>query len=298
MESLIDRIKRGEILVADGAMGTMLFESGLNPGDCPEKLNIEKPELLEGIARKYLDAGADILQTNTFGGSPLKLEQYGLADKTEEINVASVEAVRSVVGDRAYVSASCGPSGMILKPYGDCEPDELTESFERQIAALVSAGIDMLCIETMTDLNEAVIAVRAARSVDSELTVAATMTFDSTPRGFYTIMGVSIAAAAAGLAEAGADIVGSNCGNGVRNMVEIAKEFRKVTQIPLLIQSNAGLPEMIDGKLTYKETPDFMAEAALELFRLGVSIVGGCCGTTPEHIAAIRGVADGLQTVG
>ncbi len=295
MESLIDRIKRGDLLVADGAMGTMLFESGLDPGDCPEKLNVSNPKLLEDIARRYLDAGADILQTNTFGASPLKLQQYGLEDKTEEINITAVEVVRSIADDRAYVSASCGPSGRILKPYGDCEPDELTESFERQIAALVSARIDMLCIETMTDLNEATIAIKAARKVDPELTVAATMTFDSTPRGFYTIMGVSIADAAAGLAEAGADIIGSNCGNGVRNMVEIAKEFRKSTQMPLLIQSNAGLPEMIDGKLAYKETPEFMADAAVELFELGVSIVGGCCGTTPEHIAAIRKALDSYQ---
>ncbi len=296
MESILDRIKRGEQLVGDGAMGTLLFELGLEPGDAPETINISNLKLLEDIAYRYLDAGADILQTNTFGASPLKLEQYGLADRTEEINTMAVNAVRSIIDDRAYVSGSCGPSGRVLKPYGDCEPDELAGSFERQIAALVAAGIDMLCVETMTDLNEATIAIKAARKVDSELIIAATMTFDSTPRGFFTIMGTSTETAAVGLAEAGADIVGSNCGNGVRNMVEIAKEFRKVTQMPLMIQSNAGLPEMIDGKLTYKESPEFMADAADELFRLGVSIVGGCCGTTPVHIAAIRKALDSYKS--
>jgi 5-methyltetrahydrofolate--homocysteine methyltransferase len=292
MLKLLDRLNAGEVLVADGAIGTMLFERGLKAGDCPENVVLENPEILEEIAWLYLEAGADIIQTNTFGGSPLKLAQYMLDDKTEEINIAAVKAVRRAVGDKAYVSASCGPCGAILKPYGDAEPDDVRAGFERQIEALVSEGIDMICIETMIDLREATIAVKAAKSISPSTPVAATMTFDPTPRGFFTIMGVSIEQAAAGLAEAGADIVGSNCGNGIENMIKIAEEFRKHTALPIIIQSNAGLPETRGDRLIYSETPEYVAERCKDLLAIGVNIIGGCCGTTPAHVAAIKQIVD------
>ncbi|MCK4404553.1 MAG: homocysteine S-methyltransferase family protein [candidate division Zixibacteria bacterium] len=292
MKSLLKRLKDGEILVADGAMGTMLFDFGLKPGEPPESFNLTRPEVLEEIARLYFDAGADITQTNTFGASPLRLSFYSLDDKTEEINRNAVLAVRKVVGDRAYVSASCGPSGRLLKPYGESEPEEIYNSFKRQIKALISAGIDAICIETMTDLREATLAIKAAKTVSPPTPVMATMTFDPTPRGFYTVMGVSIEDAAQGLKEAGADIVGSNCGNGIENMIKIAKEFKTHSKLPIIIQSNAGIPEMQGDKPTYPETPEFMAEKAKELVSSGVSIIGGCCGTTPEHIRAIRKMVD------
>lgn len=296
MQKLLDRLKAGEVLVADGAMGTMLFERGLKAGDCPEVIALDHPEILEEIARLYLETGADIIQTNTFGGSPLKLAQYELDDKTEEINAAAVNAVRKAVGDKAYVSASCGPCGAILKPYGDAEPDDVRAGFERQIGALSDEDVDMICIETMIDLNEATIAVKAAKSISPSIPVAATMTFDPTPRGFFTVMGVSIEQAAAGLTEAGADIVGSNCGNGIENMIKIAGEFRKHTTLPIIIQSNAGLPETKGDKLVYSETPDYVAEKCKELLAIGVNIIGGCCGTTPEHIAAIRRIVEEYGT--
>jgi 5-methyltetrahydrofolate--homocysteine methyltransferase len=236
----------------------------------------------------YLEAGAEVVQTNTFGGSALKLAAYGLDDRTEEINRLAVEAVREAVGDRAYVSGSCGPSGRTLEPYGDAAPDDVRESFRRQISALVEAGVDVLCIETMTDLNEAKLALEAARGISSDVPVMATMTFDATPRGFYTIMGVDVPGAAAGLLDAGANLVGSNCGNGIENMIAIAREFRACTDAPLLIQSNAGLPQLVDGLVVYGESPEFMAEKAGELLEVGVQVVGGCCGTTPEHIRVIR----------
>lgn len=288
MKPLLERLKSPGVLVADGAMGTMLLQRGLESGQCPERMNLEKPEVLTEIARRYLEAGADIVQTNTFGGSPLKLAQYGLDVRTEEINVAAVRAVRVAIGDRAYLSASCGPSGQLLKPYGDVEPEAMAESFGRQIRALAAQGVDMICVETMTDLNEAVLAIKAAKEIAPDIPVAATMTFDPTPRGFFTMMGVSVEQAIKGLVEAGADIVGSNCGNGIENMVRIASEFSAQTDIPLLIQSNAGLPELKDGVAVYSESPEFMAEQCLKLIDCGVKIIGGCCGTTPEHIAAIR----------
>ena len=292
MNTIFKRIKNREILVADGAMGTMLFARGLKPGEPPESVNLKNPEILEEIAQAYLDAGADIIQTNTFGASPLKLSDYGMQDKTEEINRIAVERVRRVVGNKAYVSGSCGPSGKLLKPFGDTEPEDIYKSYERQMKSLINAGVDLICIETMTDLNEASLAIKAAKSISPEIPIMATMTFDETPRGFYTIMGVSIEDAVVGLQKAGADIIGSNCGNGIENMIKIAREFKKLTILPTIIQSNAGIPEMKEGKLFYSETPEFFAEKSKELIDAGVSIIGGCCGTTPEYIRAIRKVVD------
>jgi 5-methyltetrahydrofolate--homocysteine methyltransferase len=288
MKPLIERIAAGEVLVADGAIGTLLLERGLAPGACPESFNLSHPEVIEEIARLYLHAGAEIIQTNTFGGSPLKLARYGLDDQTEAINQAAAAAVRRVVGRHAYVSGSCGPCGRMLKPYGDTDPEAIRAGFERQMGALAEAGVDVFCVETMTDLAEAVLAVRAAKSVAPAIPVMATMTFERTRRGFFSIMGAGIDRAAAELTEAGADLVGSNCGNGIENMVEIAREFRRHTARPLIIQSNAGLPEIVDGRAVYPETPEFMAERARALIAIGVSILGGCCGTTPEHVAAFK----------
>ena len=292
MKPLLERITAGERLLGDGAMGTMLMARGLQTGACPERWNLERPEVLEEIARLYLEAGADIIETNSFGGSPLKLAQYHLDDQTDEINHTAVDAVRRAVGDRAYVSGSVGPTGRMLEPYGDTTPEETTAAFELQTRALIDAGADLLCIETMTDLNEARLAVEAARRNGPGIPVIATMTFDHTPNGFYTVMGVTVEQAIAGLVEAGADIIGSNCGNGIDNMVALAGEFRRHTDGPLMIQSNAGLPQLVDGAIRYGESPEFMAERVAELLALGVSIVGGCCGTTPEHIAAFRRVID------
>lgn len=288
MRPILDRIRDGEILLADGAMGTMLMSRGLKPGECPEIFNLRHPKILEEIARLYLAAGADILQTNTFGGSPLKLACYQLEDKTEDINRNAVVVAKNVAQGRAYVSASCGPTGKILKPYGDTEPDAIYAGYVRQMNALWEAKPDIICIETMTDLNEATLAIRAAKATAPSIPVMATMTFEPTPKGFYTIMGVSIPMAVTGLEAAGADIIGSNCGNGVEQMVEIAKKMRERTRKPLVIRPNAGLPQMIENKLTYLETPAFMAEKLTKFIELGVAVIGGCCGTTPEHIRCFR----------
>jgi 5-methyltetrahydrofolate--homocysteine methyltransferase len=292
MNDLLGRLAAGEVLVADGALGTMLMERGLAPGECPESVNLARPAVLEEIAGLYLEAGAQIIQTNTFGGSPAKLALYGLEAQADAINHAAVAAARRAVGERAYVSGSCGPSGRLLKPYGDAEPGEIYASFLRQARALVAAGVDLICVETMTDLAEAVLAIRAAKCAAGAIPVAATMTFDRTPRGFFTVMGVDVPRAAAGLAEAGADIVGSNCGNGIENMVAIARGFGERTRLPILIQSNAGLPEREGDRVVYKETPPIMAARVPELIRAGVAIIGGCCGTTPAHIRAIREAVD------
>jgi 5-methyltetrahydrofolate--homocysteine methyltransferase len=273
-------------------MGTLLQQRAASSEPCPEAINLNRPEVLEDIARAYVEAGADIVQTNTFGASSLKLSPAALADKTEQINEAAVRAVRKAVGDQAFVSGSCGPCGQILQPYGDADPDHVYHSFLRQLKALIESGVDVICVETMMDVTEAKLAVRAAKSVSATIPVMATMTFDETPRGFYTMMGVDIAQAAAQLAEAGADVIGSNCGNGIENMIRIAAEFRGHSDLPVIVQPNAGLPEMKGDTPVYSEAPDFMAEKAKGLIDHGVSIIGGCCGTTPQHIAALRKVVD------
>lgn len=290
LQPLLERIKQHEVLIADGAMGTALFERGLNAGECPESINLSRPELLEDIAKAYQQAGADILHTNTFGASPLKLAEYNLQDQCHEINCSAIRAAVRAAEHNTLVSLSCGPSGRLLKPFGDTDPDELRCSYEKQLTCILTEPVDMITVETMTDLAEATIAVETARQVAPAIPVCATMTFDNTPRGFFTIMGVTVKDAAGTLLEAGADIIGSNCGNGIENMVRIATEFRKHTDAPLMIQANAGLPESRNGRLVYPESPEFMAERCRKLPTLGVRIVGGCCGTTPEHIAAIRNV--------
>ncbi|KPJ74372.1 hypothetical protein AMJ52_00835 [candidate division TA06 bacterium DG_78] len=288
MQKLLRRLKSGEILIADGAMGTMLMERGLNPGEPPESFNLTHPEVLEEIARLYLEAGADIIQTNTFGASPVKLSLYSMEGKIEQINRVAIRAVKKVIGEQAYVSASCGPCGRLLKPYGDVEQEDVYNSFVEQIRIINDEGVDIICIETMTDLTEAIIALKAAKTAAPSIPVIVTMTFDPTPKGFYTIMGTDIATAAIKLEQAGADIIGSNCGNGIENMIMIAEEFKQKSRLPIIIQSNAGMPEMKGTRAIYPETPRFMAERAKRLVSLGVSIIGGCCGTTPEHIWAIK----------
>jgi 5-methyltetrahydrofolate--homocysteine methyltransferase len=292
MRGFFKELSSGRVLVADGAMGTMLMARGLKAGEAPESLNLERPEVLVDIARLYLEAGADIIQTNTFGASPLQLAKAHLEDAMADINRAAVEAVRSAVGDRAFVSASVGPSGLILKPYGDADPDAIYESYNAQAKVLADAGADIICVETMTDLAEAVLAVRAAKAAAPNIPIMATMTYDSTPRGFFTIMGVTVERAAVELAEAGADVIGSNCGNGIDNMVKIAREYRAASKLPIIIQSNAGLPQRHGEGLVYPETPEYMAARVKDLIGAGVSIIGGCCGTAPEHIAAIRKEVD------
>ena len=288
MQSLLARLKNTGTLLADGAMGTMLFQRGLQPGECPEKINLERREVLEEIAQLYLSAGSEIIQTNTFGGTPLKLAMYSLDSRTEEINARAVQAIQNVVKDKAYISASCGPTGKLLEPFGDTKPEQIFEAYKHQMKTLVAEGVDMICIETMTDITEATIAVKAARSISSSIPVCATMTFDLTPRGFFTIMGATIEQAARELGDAGANIIGSNCGNGIVNMIAIAREFKKHTTLPIIIQSNAGIPLLKGGASVYSETPEFMAEKSRELIDLGIKILGGCCGTTPAHIAAFR----------
>jgi len=296
VSDLIKRLSSGEVLVADGAMGTMLHKLGYGELAAPEEINLTHPEVLENIATDYLLAGAQIIQTNSFGGNPQKLAHAGLSDRVTEINREAAEAVRRVVENNAVVNGSIGPSGEILAPYGEADPEEIEAGFLVQARALIEGGVEMITVETMMDPVEACAAIRAVRSISSTTPLFATMTFDETPHGFYTIMGTSVEQAVEELLAAGADGVGSNCGNGTAAMVRLARLFRQCTEAPLLIQANAGMPEIINGSLVYSESPEIFAEYARQLLDAGVNIIGGCCGTTPEHIKAIRREVDIRQT--
>jgi 5-methyltetrahydrofolate--homocysteine methyltransferase len=282
----------GETLCGDGAWGTELMARGIRPGNCLEALSLSRPDLLAEIAAAYIDAGAELVTTNSFGASPTALARHGLADRTEELNRAAVNAVKGVADGRALVSGSVGPTGIMLAPLGDGDPAEISAGFETQIAGLVAAGADVVCVETMMDLEEARLAVAAARVVSGDIPVIATMTFDPTPRGFFTTMGVSVAEACNGLVDAGADLIGANCGHGIEVMIELARELDNHTRAPLVIQANAGLPETSHGELEYPETPEFVAARVPALLELGVAVIGGCCGTGPGHIRAVRTVID------
>jgi len=258
---------------------------------CPEELNLSRPDVLEEVARLYAEAGSDIIQTNTFGASPLKLGSADLAGHIVEINRTAVEAVRRGAGDRALVSGSIGSTGKLML-MGETTPEEIEAGYVQQIGILVEAGVDLVCIETMTDLVELMLAVRAAKQVAPDIPCIAQMTFDPVPQGFRTIMGVSIEEAVPRLQSQGVEVVGSNCGHGLITMVEIARAFREVTDAPLIIQSNAGLPELVDGNVVYPESAEMFAEQVPGLLEIGVAVIGGCCGTTPDHIRAMRSVID------
>jgi 5-methyltetrahydrofolate--homocysteine methyltransferase len=292
MADLRERLARGDVLVGDGAWGTLLMERGLPAGRPPEWFALERPEVLAEVARLYVEAGADLVTTDTFGGTSFRLALHGLEAERERVNRRAVEAVRRAVAGRALVSASVGPTGRLLEPFGDTTPRAVADAFAEQIASLAEAGADVLCVETMSDLTEAASAVRAAREVAPALPVMASMTFEPNPRGYFTVMGVSVERAVAGLEEAGADLVGANCGTGVDDMVEIARALTRVAGRPVFVQPNAGLPENRGAVVSYRETPEALASRVPELLDLGVRIVGGCCGTTPEHTRAIRRAVD------
>ena len=288
MEPLLVRLGRGEPVLGDGAWGTMLLERGLLPGEPPERVCLDRPEVLREIAAEYLAAGAELITTNTFGASPVNLARHSLEGRCTEVCRRAVAAVREAVGRRALVSGSVGPLGALLSPLGVLSAAAATDAFERQVEALAEAGVDLVCVETMTDLVEACLAVAAARKVAPGLPVVATMTFEETPRGFFTVMGVTVAKAAGRLAEAGADVVGTNCGTGSSVAAAIARAFRAETPLPLSARPNAGLPLLRGGRTVYPETPELMAARVPELIAAGVTLLGGCCGTTPAHVAAMR----------
>lgn len=290
MGKIIDKIKIGNVLVSDGAWGTFLQAKGLKPGECPEQWNITHPDDVLDIARGYIDAGSDMVETNSFGGSRFKLANYGLGDQVFELNKAAAELSRKAAGPNKYVLGSIGPTGKILM-MGEVTAEELYNAFKEQAIALESGGADAILIETMTDLEEAIQAIKAAKE-NTNCEIFCTMTFDKTVNNdFRSMMGVSPTDMVNQIIEAGAELIGANCGNGIKDMVSIVKEIRAANRdIPVLIHANAGMPIYKDGETVFPESPEEMASTAKELIDVGVNIVGGCCGTTPAHISKIAEV--------
>jgi methionine synthase I (cobalamin-dependent) len=264
-------------------MGTTLSIAGHAAGVSLELMNVERPEMVRAAHRAFLEAGAEAVETNTFQGSRLSLARHGLAERAAELNTAGARLAREAAGERAFVAGSIGPTGCILEPYGDFEDAEARAAFEEQAQALAEGGVEFLMVETFTALEEALLAVGAAAATG--LPVAASMAFDPNGR---TAFGVAPERAARELAGAGAMVVGANCGTvSPEEMVSILQRFREATDLPLIAQPNAGRPERVETGVMYPATPEGMAKAAARFRDLGASLIGGCCGTRPEHIREI-----------
>ena len=285
MHAILELAKK-KTVIFDGAMGTMLMAAGLKAGESPELWNIEKPSLVAEIHRQYYEAGSDAVHTNTFGGNAVKLADRGLAEKTEKINVEAARLAREACPAGKFVAGDIGPTGKLLKPLGDLVIEEAEEAFFRQAQALVKGGVDLVSIETMFSLQEALAALRAAKKLGA-VTVIAALTFNRTKKGFFTMMGEGVRQAVSAFEEAGADVIASNCSLGSSDMIDLTKELRAATRRPVLVQPNAGKPETQRGVTSYRQTPAEFAQDGKEIRNSGADMIGGCCGTNPEFIRSL-----------
>lgn len=275
-------------MITDGAMGTVLFASGLDQGDPPELWNVDHPEQVAAVHQAYIDAGAQVLLTNTFGGNRYRLMLHNSQDRVEEVNHAAAVILREVVaknGDKALVAGDIGPSGQVLTPYGELSFQEAKEGFTQQAEALISGGVDVIWIETMSDLEEVRAAVEGTRQISADIPIVTTMTFDT--HG-HTMMGVSPEQALETLSPLGPEALGGNCGNGPDEIIEVIQKMHQVDpDLTLVAKANAGIPELVGGKPVYRASPATMADYAVNSYQAGARIIGACCGSTPDHIRAI-----------
>ncbi len=288
--SLIRRLVAQRPVMTDGAWGTELMAQGLGAGDCPDAWNVQFPDRVLALGRTYVEAGSRVILTNTFGANRIALARHGLADRTREINQAGVELSKRAADGHAAVFATIGPSGKLLG-LGEVTEAELQEAFAEQAEVSATAGAEALVIETMSDLDEAKVAVSAARSTG--LPVVACMAFDSGKTRTQTMMGTPAEAAAKALAEAGADVIGANCGQGIENYLQIYKMLAAGTDRPIWLKPNAGEPRLAGDRTVYQKTPEEFAQAAVSLAEAGAAFIGGCCGTTPAFIRALARLLDG-----
>ncbi len=276
-------------LLCDGAMGTQLIASGLEPGECGERWNVDRPQAVQAIHQRYRDAGCDLLTTNSFGGTTHTLAGYGLEARAAELNTAAAQVARRAACEEAWVLGDIGPFGNFLVPVGEFQPEQVREFFTAQAAALAAGGADAIIIETMSDPVETSLAIAAARAA-TPLPIIATFSFSQAGSQFRTLMGTTVEQAISAARDAGADVVGSNCGTSLslEQYLRLAEQIVKAAgQTPVILQPNAGSPHDEGGRLTYSATPAQMARIIPALLSAGIRIIGGCCGTTPDHLRAM-----------
>jgi 5-methyltetrahydrofolate--homocysteine methyltransferase len=285
-EALLDLAQRRPVIF-DGAMGTMLMASGLAAGEVPERLNVDRPEEVMDIHRRYYEAGADVVHTNTFGANPVKLADRGCADQAARLNLEAARIAREVCPEGGYVAGDIGPTGKMMAPLGEVTREQMEEAFQAQAEALLEGGVDLISVETMFSLDEALAAVSGARKAGAGLVVAAT-TYQRTPRGFFTVMGEAPDRCASAFEEAGVDVIATNCTLGSNDMIELTRELRASTGKPLLVQPNAGKPVTRKGMTRYEQSPESFSRDARAIVEAGAAMVGGCCGTDDRFIRALR----------
>ena len=275
-------------ILTEGAMGTMLFASGLTQGYSPEFWNVEQPEKVAAIHQAYLDAGAQILLTNTFGGTRFRLALHKAQERVEELNIGAVKLLQKVAQTASrpvLVAGNIGPTGQVLLPYGEMSYDEAREAFAEQAAALIGAGVDLIWIETMADLEEVRAAIEGIRQISQDIPIMATMTFDTRGR---TMMGVTPEKAVTTMVSFGASAVGGNCGNGPDEILGVIEKMHTTLPEAILVaKSNAGVPTLVGGRPVYGASPADIADSAVKVYNAGARIIGACCGSTPDHIKAI-----------
>jgi 5-methyltetrahydrofolate--homocysteine methyltransferase len=274
-------------------MGTQLIACGIKAGTCNDYLNIDSPDTVFDIHRAYLQAGSDAVLTNTFGANKYALARHGLSDKVKQINTAAAKIARRAAGEQKYVLGDIGPSGDFLQPLGDLKPVELKDAFAAQVEGLLAGGVDGFIIETMTALDELTVAVEAVKSVNGDLPVFASMAFDSAGGSYRTMMGVDVESAVSELVSLGVDAVGFNCGTiSLEEYVELAGKYVSAVKslgkdVSICAEPNAGKPDLVEDKVVYNVSPENFAAAAEKIHLAGITIIGGCCGTSPAHIEAV-----------
>ncbi len=281
----LERLKKGPVLL-DGAMGTELMNAGLSSAEVPELWNLTNTAAVQKVHLSYDKAGAEILYTNSFGGNAIKLAKAGQENKVEELNTAAVAIARKSQVNSKWVAGSMGPLGELMEPYGDITEESAKKAFFQQAQVLLKAGADIIVVESHTDLNEASMAVAEARRAGAEV-ILASMTFEGPERDFRTIMGATPEKSVETLLQQGATVVGANCGKALAHNIEVIKRMHRAYPGPLMAKFNAGLPNYIEGKIVYSVTPEEFARELSPLVQQGVALLGGCCGTTPQHIAAL-----------
>jgi 5-methyltetrahydrofolate--homocysteine methyltransferase len=293
MASINELLVKNGYVVTDGAMGTVLFAAGLEQGDPPELWNLKHPERVAQVHQAYIDAGSRIILTNTFGGNRLRLALHNAAEQVPAANKAAAQILRGIAdqsGLELLVAGDIGPTGEVLAPYGEMAFQDAKQAFKEQAAALIEGGVELIWIETMSDLEEVRAAFEAAREVSEEVPIVTTMTFDTHGR---TMMGVTPEKAFETLSGFGAAALGGNCGNGPEEIIEVVTKMHGINSDTILVaKANAGIPELVAGKAVYRASPETMANYAVQSYQAGARLIGACCGSTPDHIAAISQALD------